>query len=327
MRRSFQISLTVFLLLVYMGVLTSCDPETFLARYSAIRVEEPAFEPVPEQIPQERTQPEIEDKPLNPLEQHLLARGQVNPRDMRRSRDYTIKVPAGGLEALRESGRLEWIAYGNIPPERRIPAASMVTALRQTKPEEGAEVPFLVDGDIIFDDSPREEEIDVAVLQERVQNAPKPQTPIREPKKEFASLKTSFMDDIDYFEPIAANDPVLEKINNREIYATVNSIRVGTHPGKSRIVIDMDAKIPFSYDIIEDSNLLLVTLPFTKWETEREKIFTSHHFVVAYLAEEISTGGMIVAFKMEQPFDVLYKAIYAPNEARGHRIIFDVASR
>lgn len=234
-------------------------------------------------------------RPLSPLEQHMLARRQVDPRDTRTKHNYTIKVPRGGFDELEKSGRLEWAKYGGVPPEKLVSSKAMVHALTGRKPN--------------FDEAVAEPEKPIAAGFSGL----KPTT-IKIASPESTKTKN----------PQVQAKPVATQ--RKEKHANVHAIRLGEHPGKTRLVMDLDARSDFSFDSVDDKNLMFITLAGTGWQAEKERVFKDHPLIMAYLVEETEEGDTVLAIRTRVPCQVVFKTYFPPNDSKGHRIVFDIAA-
>lgn len=107
--------------------------------------------------------------------------------------------------------------------------------------------------------------------------------------------------------------------------ASVTAVRIGNHPDKTRLVLDVSGSAAFDYKMDNKKNVLVVTLKGAKWSTEVKRVFSDHPLLLAYLAKPRSNGDTFLAIKMKKPAQLLFKATYPPTAGKGYRIVFDVA--
>lgn len=108
--------------------------------------------------------------------------------------------------------------------------------------------------------------------------------------------------------------------------SAVTNVRVGEHPGKTRLVLDVTDTPDFNYSLENDKNLLLINLPQAAWEAELKRVFANHPLMLAYIAKPAPEGGTVLALKLRRPVRVLFNAAFKPSGPSGHRIVFDIAS-
>ncbi len=107
--------------------------------------------------------------------------------------------------------------------------------------------------------------------------------------------------------------------------AAVSSVRVGDHPGKVRIVLDLTGPAKFAADVDNNEKILLVDLPGTGWTAETQKLI-KNPLVKGYVAQKNATGnGTVLAIKLAKPAKVLMATVLPPNESYGNRIAIDVS--
>ena len=107
--------------------------------------------------------------------------------------------------------------------------------------------------------------------------------------------------------------------------ANVTAVRIGNHPDKTRLVLDVSGSAQFDYKMDQKKNVLIITLKGTGWDTEAKRVFSSHNLLMAYLAKPIKGGGTMLAIKMKKPATLLFKTTYPPSSGKGYRIVLDVA--
>lgn len=106
--------------------------------------------------------------------------------------------------------------------------------------------------------------------------------------------------------------------------AQVTALRVGEHPGKTRLVLDVSAASKFSADMDANENILVVELPSVSWSAPMHKAFDSHSILKSYTAQSSAEGTRLV-IEMKGPAKLAMKSALAPNDVYGHRIVLDVA--
>jgi hypothetical protein len=107
--------------------------------------------------------------------------------------------------------------------------------------------------------------------------------------------------------------------------SSVRGVRVGEHPDKVRIVLDISGPAKFSYDIDNTEKLLIIDLPQSTWPTGATGSFDGNALVSGYTAKPAAAGGGWRAGELEKTTKQNKSSARVPNESYGHRIVFDVA--
>lgn len=143
--------------------------------------------------------------------------------------------------------------------------------------------------------------------------AHKPETPVVEPVKATLPPESAAA-------PSEAIAPAASAATS-----SVRGVRVGEHPDKIRIVLDVSGPAKFSYDIDNNEKLLIVDLPQSSWPTGATGSFEGNALVSGYTAKPSASGGVTLAVELKKPAKLTMSSALEPNESYGHRIVFDVA--
>lgn len=110
------------------------------------------------------------------------------------------------------------------------------------------------------------------------------------------------------------------------ISASVRKVRLGEYPNKTRLVLDVSEKMPFSYEVDNQENLLLISLPKADWGTLKEKIVNASSMIASYSYQPLPSGGVSLAVQLNRPaFVEKAQALPALNNQVGPRIFFDIS--
>ncbi len=119
-------------------------------------------------------------------------------------------------------------------------------------------------------------------------------------------------------EPAAPPPPIAMNAN-------VTAVRVGEHPGKSRIVLDLTGDVPFKYEIDNNERVLLVALPGTGWETLPGKAI-KNPIISGYTAQMNQAGdGSVLVIELAAPSKVVSATKMGASGDAGNRIVLDIA--
>ncbi len=105
----------------------------------------------------------------------------------------------------------------------------------------------------------------------------------------------------------------------------VQGVRIGEHPGKVRVVLDMKGPGTFSYDIDNNEKLLVVELPSTPWSAARSQRFKNNPLIAGYSVSDNGSGGSVLVLELKRAAKVVESTTLAPNAVYGNRIMIDVA--
>jgi hypothetical protein len=105
----------------------------------------------------------------------------------------------------------------------------------------------------------------------------------------------------------------------------VSGIRVGEHPGKTRLVLDVTGPSKFTADVDTAENLMVVELPGAGWGAATNKSFGNSPLLKGYSVQPSGDGSRLV-LELKKPAKLTMKSALPPNEQYGHRIVFDLAT-
>lgn len=242
-----------------------------------------------------------EDKSASPTQQHMAARGQVNPKQLSNKRSYTStpneaeiseNVHFRVLRLESEMAGLRGDFNKLLPPlsnlikaDNSLDQAVSDIQAGQASISAAPVVPEKLAGDLTKPP---------AMDKPKAKAVPKP--------TQTASAS-----------PLPAGAPV------------VTSLRLGEHPGKTRIVLDTSAPVSFTYNIDNAEHVLLVDLPGSGWAAGMQKAMASHPLIKSY-SVQTSAAGATVAVELAKDAKVVMSTAMKPNEIYGHRVVLDLAA-
>lgn len=104
--------------------------------------------------------------------------------------------------------------------------------------------------------------------------------------------------------------------------ANVYDVRVGEHPGKTRIVLDTNAKTSFSIDIDNNEKIMVVDLPTAQWSAATSKTLNSKT-LGSYRVEDSENGSLLI-FQLKKNAQVLSQSEIPGAGGKGQRIVIDL---
>ena len=108
--------------------------------------------------------------------------------------------------------------------------------------------------------------------------------------------------------------------------ATVNNMRVGEHPDKTRIVLDVSQPTDLSYRVSKDGKSIRLRLPHASWQAPGFQKRHNRGVISGFTQHSSDTSGSNVtisshsAIRLKRPFFV------SPNGKQGHRIVIDIVA-
>ena len=139
-------------------------------------------------------------------------------------------------------------------------------------------------------------------------NAPIPIQPVATPKR-TATNKTTYQ------------NKTPPPVSNGQ--ASVFDVRVGEHPGRTRIVLDTNAKTDFNVDIDNSEHIMVVDLPTADWTAAMSRSFSKSPLISSYKVEASGNGHLLI-FQLKGTTSLASKSdIGGPNG--GRRIVLDIA--
>ncbi|HEU4838104.1 MAG TPA: hypothetical protein VFS88_01680 [Micavibrio sp.] len=124
--------------------------------------------------------------------------------------------------------------------------------------------------------------------------------------------------------PAAAKEPVApQPVAAGGDGPAVTAMRIGEHPGKIRIVLDMRGKTAFTADLDNKEKILVVELPKAAWNAESQKSFSENPLLSSYRTEAAPDGGTMLILQLKSASSIGYKASI-DNPGGGSRIVIDL---
>ena len=107
-------------------------------------------------------------------------------------------------------------------------------------------------------------------------------------------------------------------------HTIISQMRLGEHPDKTRLVLDVSDNVAFSYDIDNAENVLMLELPGAAWAGADMPVRPTSN-VVSYTAVPDGQGGTQMAIQLKQASQVLWAQYLPAAGGNGPRIVLDIA--
>jgi hypothetical protein len=106
---------------------------------------------------------------------------------------------------------------------------------------------------------------------------------------------------------------------------TVFDVRIGEHPGKTRIVLDTNAKADFNVDIDNNENIMVVDMPSANWTAASARNFAKAPYISSYKAEQ-SGNGYLLVLQLKRNVSLASKSDIGGTNG-GRRIVLDITGQ
>lgn len=257
----------------------------------------------------------VEDEQAeDPMNMHSNARKQVNPNN-RAARQYVPEQNVASAAGVK--GGADDVNYRLIRMQKGLDREAPMTqmAAMDLEPEQNG-------GEEVFDSSMSE------LHRAKIIPIRKPSAPaqmVMAPAVE--SVNETVASVISNLAPAAGMESVAniqaDDIQPVTSASTVNGIRFGDYPEKTRMVLDLSEDAPFKADM--QNGQLVLDLPQSGWSGEMHKVL-NNPLIKSYTASPSKNGGTRLSLELKRPVKVLGSSVLPPNSQYGHRIYLDIAA-
>jgi hypothetical protein len=108
--------------------------------------------------------------------------------------------------------------------------------------------------------------------------------------------------------------------------SNVMDIRIGEHPGKTRIVLDLQGKSSFTADLDNAEKILVIEIPSAGWKAALQKSLSSSPILSSYRVEQLGNGGTMLIVQLKKSASVSYKGSMDDAKTGGQRLIIDLSA-
>ncbi|MCB9978103.1 MAG: hypothetical protein H6862_00635 [Rhodospirillales bacterium] len=122
--------------------------------------------------------------------------------------------------------------------------------------------------------------------------------------------------------PVAVQTPV--PAASTEV-SNVTGVRIGIHPDRTRIVLDLSGPAKFQTDLDNMEKILLVDLPETLWKASGTQTAPGKSLLSSWSTQSAHEGkGSTAVFQLNGPVKILSTSALRPEGKSGHRIVIDI---
>ncbi|MAZ76062.1 MAG: hypothetical protein CMH31_02030 [Micavibrio sp.] len=108
---------------------------------------------------------------------------------------------------------------------------------------------------------------------------------------------------------------------------SVHNVRIGEHPGKTRIVLDLNSPATFKADLDNNENILNIEIANTDWTAAKQKSFRNSSFISSYSVKPLENNqGFLMIVELKKAARIAYKDSIKALSGNGRRIIIDLAN-
>jgi opacity protein-like surface antigen len=121
----------------------------------------------------------------------------------------------------------------------------------------------------------------------------------------------------------ASSQSLMASSNYSGQAAAISNLRVGSHPDKTRIVLDVSQPTDLSYKVSNDGRTIRLELPKASWQANGSQSRYTGGSIIGFKHNTGVQGSTLTlqtdkAIRIKRPFFV------SPGENRGHRIVIDM---
>jgi hypothetical protein len=106
--------------------------------------------------------------------------------------------------------------------------------------------------------------------------------------------------------------------------AAVQGLRIGEHPDKTRIVLDVRGNTSYTADLDNKEKILVVELAKTGWEAPPQQDFGSAPRLKSYRIEQMEDGSTLLILTVKKDVQIIYESLIENQQGGGGRIVIDL---
>lgn len=106
---------------------------------------------------------------------------------------------------------------------------------------------------------------------------------------------------------------------------SVMDVRIGEHPDKVRIVLDLSGASAYTADLDNGEHILVIELDDAGWSAAATKNFGTLPVIASYSTEAMGNTGTRLVLQLKKSTSIKYKADVAAEGGAGRKIIIDLA--
>lgn len=107
-------------------------------------------------------------------------------------------------------------------------------------------------------------------------------------------------------------------------FATVKDIRVGEHPDKVRLVLDLSAPIDYKIEEGDTGLIVLIDLPGSDWQAKAADDLNNSRVLKGFSTEALPDGGTRLILKAREQMTVKDHELLPEDDGQGNRLYIDL---
>lgn len=152
---------------------------------------------------------------------------------------------------------------------------------------------------------------------------PTPLVPAQEPAASSAPAAAPVMPSTAGVAPSATAAATSQPPASAPSGPVVTGIRVGEHPDKVRIVLDLTGSSGYSADLDNDEKILVIELPDAGWTAASQQELAANPLLASYHTEALGDHGTMLILQLKKASSIAYKAAMG-GEGGTAKIVIDL---
>jgi len=105
----------------------------------------------------------------------------------------------------------------------------------------------------------------------------------------------------------------------------VMDIRVGEHPDKTRVVLDVRGKSSFTTDLDNQEKILVIEIPEAGWNAKPQMTFADSPTIASYSVQKSGDHGTRLVITLKKSAVISYKGTMDNDTKTGQKLVIDIA--
>lgn len=106
--------------------------------------------------------------------------------------------------------------------------------------------------------------------------------------------------------------------------ADVSDVRIGVHPDKTRMVIELSDKVPYRFFTLQDPYRIVVDLPEVEWKIPETPQNPSGGIITSYRFGLFQEGNSRLVVDVDRPAKLVNHIILPPTKGHPYRLVLDL---
>jgi N-acetylmuramoyl-L-alanine amidase len=106
--------------------------------------------------------------------------------------------------------------------------------------------------------------------------------------------------------------------------ADVSDVRIGVHPDKTRMVIELSDKVPYRFFTLQDPYRIVIDLPEVEWKIPETPRNPSGGIITSYRFGLFQSGNSRLVVDIDRPAKLVNHVILPASKAHPYRLVLDL---